>query len=303
MKKILSVWNKFWFKKEIPYSLGLFRIIFGLYIILIIVISYPQWGWFYGADGLVPFSEIGRGPHTWTIFSFSSSNLFTYGVFWISFLSGILFTVGFFSRTSSVFLFIIFISLLHRNAYIINGQDQIIGMLLFFSMFAPIGSCYSLDYYFKSRKNLKKSEKISILNNQSLWIIRLMQIAIANVYLLSASAKLFGENAWRDGTAIYYLSLSDRYFRYPNINFFHSEIFSIVMTYGTLIIEMAFPLLVWFHYTRPYVLSGIAMFHIGTLFLMPSTVFYFGLAMLVSLILFLPNDFTKSLVHKLFQRE
>jgi len=279
-KKAGKLWNKVWFSKQTTEPAGIFRIALGIFVLIILLISIPNWERFYGAEGSLPTEEVPKAFEkvSWSIFTWSDSLVYLWGLYALAILASITFILGLFTRTSTIILFIIYSSMLHRNTYLVNGQDQIVTMLLFFSMFAPLGVSYSLDAF---KKGLKPEQK-------SIWAIRLIQVSIAMVYLFSGPAKLFNGPKWRTGHAVYWISQSDRWFRFPDWGLFHNIPLSIILTYTTLLFFILFPYLVWFDRTRWIMLVGASFIHIGNMVVLASSVFWFNLIMLVAFILFIP---------------
>ena len=304
LRTLFRAWNKFWFDRQPTYSLGIFRIVFGLFLLITFLISYPNWERFYGPQGYLPFSALGEpwAGYLWSILSLTDKEWFLWVIFWFAVIASAAFIIGLKTRVATIFLFVIFISMLHRNPFLINGQDQVAAMLLFFSIFAPLGASFSVDEFWRRFHHFQRSKEQFVAERKSMWALRLMQVSIALVYIFSGPAKYFDDITWRDGSAIYYVSLSDRWFRFPDITLFHSEPISMVLTFGTLLVEIAFPLFVWFSRTRSFVLIGITLFHYGMMIFMSSAVFFFNLMMLISFILFIPSAAMERLLHFLPRR-
>lgn len=296
-----GAWNKFWFRREPAYTLGIFRIVFGLFILGTVLMSFPNWERFYGPEGSLPLSAFLEqgGGFSWSLFALTDQEWFIWFIFWFAVGAAAAFTAGLKTRTATIALFVIFISMFHRNTELINGQDQVAAMLLFFSMFAPMGERFSIDELWRRWRHFRVSSKPFMPDLTPIWSVRLMQVSIALLYLFSGPAKFLDDVTWRDGSAIYYVTLSDRWFRFPGVDFFHNEILSMALTFGTLFIEIAFPLLVWFSRTRPFVLAGMAFFHLSLMVFMAPSVFYFNLMMLISLILFVRPEIIERLLNKL----
>jgi len=301
LKLPFSAWNKFWFRCESTSPLGIFRIVFGIFILVIIVISYPNWERFYGPQGSLPLSSLGES-WSWSIFALTDIEWFVWGVFWVSIVAAVTFLIGFWTRLATIVLFIIFVSMLHRNINLINGQDQVAAMLLFFSIFAPLGDSFSVDALVRHRRHARVSAEPFVQKLKPIWSLRLMQISVALIYLFSTPAKYLGDIAWRDGSALYYVSLSDRWFRFPDIYFLHNTSLSMVLTFSTLIIQLAFALFVWFSKTRPFVLIGIIFLHFSLLIFMAPSIFFFNAVLLVSFILFVPPETIEHLLKYLSEK-
>jgi len=300
----LSLWNKFWFAPQKPHALGLFRIAFGLLLLIILLISIPNWTRFYGAGGTLPFSYIFEpfAGYSWSLFAVSGAQAWTWGLFAAGAAAAILFTVGLFTRSATIALFAVFASMLHRNPFLINGQDEVAVMLLFFMCFAPAGDAMSLDAVIKRFRHLSRSQTMPETEEKPAWAVRLMQVSIAFIYLFSTPSKYLDDVAWRDGSAIYYVTLSPRWFRFPNVPLLHNRLLSSFATFGTLITEMAFPLLVWFKKTRYPVLLAITALHTLLLVFMGTSVFFFNLTMVVSFILFVEPHRIEKAGRRLFKK-
>ncbi|HBR14049.1 MAG TPA: Vitamin K-dependent gamma-carboxylase [Candidatus Omnitrophica bacterium] len=282
---LLAWWNRFWFEPRPTYVLGVFRTALGILVLSILLCSFPNWERFYGPHGLYPFAEL-NGIEKLNLFAISLEPWFLWGIYGIGILASITFILGFQTRISTIILFIVYASMTHRNFFLVNGQDQIIKMLLFLSSFAPLGDCLSLDRWLKTQgKNLK--ERLLNPIPREPWATRLMQLSVLNVYILSQPFKIIEDPAWRDGSAMYLVALSERWFHFSHITLFQNETLSILLTYSSLLIEMTFPILVWFNKTRPYSLIAMACLHLTGMIILSPAILFFQLSMVIALILFI----------------
>lgn len=297
--------DHFWFKKEPTYTIDIFRILFGAFILLILVISFPNWQRFYGPDGVVPFEVLAKPwmGYSWSVLTLTDRAWFPTAIYWLALASATLFTVGFKTRFFTIILFVIYASLMHRAPVLINGQDQIIIMLLFFSCFAPLGTTFSLDEFLRRLAKIKLSKNPDEVVEKPVWPQRLMQASIVLLYVFAGPSKFVDDVAWRDGSAIYYVTNSPRWFRFPNLAFFHNQYLSILLTYGTLLAEIGFPIFIWFKKTRYIALASIALLHASIMVFMASSVFYFNLAMIVAFMLFISNETISKLAKRLHQKK
>jgi hypothetical protein len=294
MRAFVVLWKRFWFKPDTGHTLGLFRIALGLLVVIIVALDGPQWERFYGVNATLPLSDaiMANKGYTHSILSILASPSYIWACYLTLLLSAICLTLGLLTRAASVIVYLVWISMFHRNPFWINGEDAVINMLLFFAMFAPLGFRYSID-------SVLSREPRGIHVVRSAWSLRLIQLSVVMIYIFSLPAKYMDDIAWRDGSAIYYVSLSTRWFRFPEINIFHSLYLSVIATYATLAVELTFPLLVWFKRTRTFALISITVLHLGVAALLSSTVTFFNLAMLVSFITFVPSASTRLWVGKL----
>ena len=309
-KTAFDAWNKFWFKKELTYSLGILRITTGFFVFLLIAMSFPNWQKFYGPNGVVPFSvfrdswttDAWLAASSWSVFILSDSELYVWAIFWIGIAASIFFITGFRSRLAAIVLFVVVMSMFHRNYFIINGHDRVVAMFLFFSLFAPLGESFSLDEFLRRLKHYKSLGKDLASRAKPIWSTRLLQLSFISIYFFSGPSKFVDDITWRDGSAMYYISLSDRWFRFPNVDLFHNAALSIPLTFSALALEISFPFLIWFSRTRPFMLVGAFLMHSFIMIFFSPNVFLFNLIMLPPLILFIKPETVKSFLDRIWPK-
>lgn len=297
LKEVAKKVNKFWFHKESTLTLGTFRVIFGLFILSILLLSYFNWDSYYGIHGIIPLDEFIESRGGWfraglkSVFAWSDSEYFVWIIYGFSLLISLTFTLGIGTKLSTLLLYILWFSMCNRNVVIIDGKDAVIRMLLFYSCFAPLGNSLSVDNYLRKRL----AQRFSTLKQyqpgrKSVWSWRLMQVSITLIYPFSALDKLRSDTAWIDGTMMYYTSLYDGWFRFTHVDFFHNLTLSMLVTYGTLIIEFIFPILVWFKPTKVIALVLVSSLHISIGIIMNQYILQFSMVMLISFILFIEPE-------------
>jgi len=275
-RELVAKMDRFWFAERACESLAVWRVAFGLYFLGILLMSVPNWARFYGPEGTYPVALLrSEGAHVWTVFALSDSSLWLWSIFFLLVAAASCFTFGLFTRLSCAVLFVGQSSMMTRNIYMVNGQDQVAAVLLFFACFAPLNGAFSLD-----RRRQKKPQFGEI---QTAWALRLMQLTFAGIYLFCGPTKW---PSWSDGNAIYYISLSHAWFRFPGEAVFRSHELSQTLSYATVCLETLFPFLVWIRTLRPWLLAAMALMHLTIMVLLSAAVFYFNLVMLVGLLLF-----------------
>lgn len=116
-------------------------------------------------------------------------------LFCLSALCAMALLVGYHTRLATVLSWILLISLQSRNPLILQGGDIVLRLLLFWSMFLPLGACWSLDA--KNRKELPYENQIASAATLAL----LLQVCF--IYWFSALLKV--DDSWRrDGTAVWF---------------------------------------------------------------------------------------------------
>lgn len=148
LRSLVEGWNRFFFAKESPLPIALFRIAYGLLIVATLILLHADWlAWY--------------GPHSWISLQTMQTaepgtriNLFTIipqtdewigAFFWVFLGSAVLLTVGLFTRINSVIVFVCLTSIHQRDLYITHGGDTFLRLAGFFLMFAPAGAALSFD--------------------------------------------------------------------------------------------------------------------------------------------------------------
>ena len=274
--------NRFLFAEEETSALAIFRIAFGLYLLLLLVASAPNWTRFYGVDGLFPL-ESARGVDghlSYSLLNFFDSPQSVQSYFWLMLMAALSFTLGLFNKISAAIVYLLYLSLTHRNSMLVNGQDQVALALLFPCIFAP------LDRRFSLRAWLARSRKIELPSRAPVWTWRLLQLTLCNIYLFSGPTKCLDHHSWCDGSALYYVALSERWFRFPEVALFLSPAFYVPATFIGLAAELFFPYLVWWRRIRILVVLAMIVFHLLIIVFLSPAVAFFNLLMMVGLLLF-----------------
>lgn len=299
----------FWFAKESTLSLGVFRIVFGLFILNILLLSYFHWNEYYGVNGIISLDRFVNARGGWflasfkSIFALSNNPQFIWVIYGLALVITFCFIVGLGTRIATLLLYFIWFSICNRNSAIIDGKDVVIQMLLFYSCFAPLGNHLSVDNIFRAKLLRKRRNIIPYIPpKQSVWSLRLLQFSIALIYPFSAVDKLYSDVAWREGSIMYYISLYEAWFRFTGVELFHNYFLSIITTYSALMLEFLFPILVWFKRTKYWILGIMVLFHISIAIVMNEFVLQFSLVMLISYTLFIEPETIKKLFSK-FKRK
>lgn len=206
-----------------------------------------------------------------------------YGIF-VAQLLGLL--VGFLPRFQAACCYAWLVSFQHRNVLIFEGEDTLFRIIGFLLIFMPLGSAWSVDRRLWNHRD--KAGPSIVVDG---WAVRLLQLEMAMLYFSAAWSKLLGL-PWRDGTALYYVSRLDDYWgRFP-VPAFLMETPWIVrgLTWSTMGLEFAIPVLIWFPPTRRLALLMVVVFHLACDYTMH--LFLFHWIMLLGWVSFLqPDDF------------
>jgi hypothetical protein len=179
---------------------------------------------------------------------------------------------GFFSRISALLLLVLQIALTKGSSFFIYGVDFFTSMSLFYLFIFPADNYFSLRNYLARRPN-------RIANFMP--VKRMFQLHISIAYFFSGFDKLLGFN-WRNGEAIWKainLPYANRDF-YFNFSWLAEHPFILIfMGWATFIIEMCYPLFVWFTPTRKLWICFTILMHLGIALAL--NLYYFSAIMIV----------------------
>ena len=289
MIKLLKLWDKFWFSRFDPISACVFRIAIGFLLLIYFIALYPNWELFYARDGIISLTDPEIAKVTldkWSLFYLTDKILPVRIYYWLGITGIIMLIVGFKTRISTVFIWILIFSMTNRTRVIVNGEHLVLETILFFSCFLPLGYYLSVDRWLDKKKNNKVN-----LKEPSIWPLRLIQINIILIYVFSTYYKITTDPAWLNGESLYWTITNKMWGRFPYPELFYNwdSILCKILTYSSLFIEGSFPILIWFKKLRFSLVIVMIIFHLSIILIVPG-VLYFNLAMICSFFVFIPQD-------------
>jgi hypothetical protein len=297
---VATDWNAFWHSPADPTLLGLLRICAGL----MLVYTHAVWGLalddFFGptawlSPALVRTIEAGQYMYS---FWFWVPSQWMWPAYALSMLIFVLFTLGLWTRVTSVLALFTAISYVHRVPAALFGLDQINIMLTLYLAIGPSGQTLSLDRWLQKRRLGEKTPSPSPSASANL-AQRLIQVHMCVIYLFAGLSKLqgpswwTGEAMWRAFANLEYQSLDMTWLAW------HPWLVN-VMTHVSVIWEISFCVLIWKPLWRPIVLGGAVALHVGIGLCLG--MWTFGLIMLVGCAAFLPNELVRLFVANAFGR-
>lgn len=180
-------------------SLAIYRLCLGLIIMADVLYRWGDFENFYTDIGLIPrnifISEL-TAPWSFSLHLANGSLAFIYGIMSVHLLLGLLVVLGFKTRLSLMGAFLLTISVHNRNWLVQNGGDDVLRVLVFFSIFLPLNKFLALDYFLIKNKNDLPSQHFS-------WWSACFFFQVIAIYFFSFILK--NHAAWRsDFTATYY---------------------------------------------------------------------------------------------------
>jgi hypothetical protein len=285
VSRLARAWDRFWFAPRSTAPLALFRIAFGLLVTAWAATLAPDALAFLGPDGILP-TPPPRLPGEWGLLHGAGAGApAVVAVLVATLVGGVALTLGLFSRVAAVVVLVGVVSLQQRNPLVLNSGDLLIRTLAFLCALGPTGAALSLDRWRAVRRT---GEDFWRSPERAPWALRLIQVQLSVGYLAAALRKVATE-PWRDGTAVAYALRTSDFARLPVPGWLtHSVLATEVLTFSTVVLELSLAVLVWNRAARPYVLSlGVAL-HLGIDYAL--VVGFFGLAILVAYVAFVPPD-------------
>jgi Vitamin K-dependent gamma-carboxylase len=293
-------WNAFWYTPADPTLLGLLRIFTGL----MLVYTHAVWGLalndFFGPTSwLSPalVRSIEAGQYTYS-FWFWVPSQWMWPAYALSMVIFVLFTLGLWTRLTSVLSLFTAISYAHRVPAALFGLDQINVMLTLYLSIGPSGQNLSLDRWLLMRR-LGRNAPAPAPSASANLAQRLIQFHMCVIYLFAGLSKLqgpswwSGEAMWRAFANLEYQSLDMTWLAW------HPWLVN-MMTHVSVVWEISFCVLIWKPLWRPVMLAGAVVMHVGIGLCLG--MWTFGLIMLVGCASFLPNEWVRRIVSAIDKR-
>jgi predicted DCC family thiol-disulfide oxidoreductase YuxK len=288
-----QAWSHLWFRERPTTPLELVRVGIGAAVLVNYLSASPYLLEFWSDDGLLPRALALRDADPWMQSAFF---YFTASWQWIAFDVLFLFccaafTVGWRTDWVKWIVLVGHISFVQRNTFLIYGVDKILAALLLILCFAPVGRAISLDRV-RAVRRIKRTRLDAVLPPYiGRWAgacTRLMQIQMAVLFFYSGVTKLQGDEWW-NGDAIWSVFSSNEYYNGLLLDLFARHYWLVnVATYSTVLIELAFPFLIWQRSTRPYLLAAAIMLHVQ--FAVFMGLFYFSFVMIMGHLSFVREE-------------
>jgi vitamin K-dependent gamma-carboxylase-like protein len=240
--------NSTWFGETSMLPLCAFRSVLGLVLTFWYVDLLPDFKFFFSESGAFPHDVLlrERSPYLISLLDWTGSDLITIGFFLLGLLAAVCLLLGWHSRIAAVTNFVVLVSLQNRNLLPWDGADNVIRVTSFWLIFCPIERAYSIDALQAMRRGCPFSIYAPALG------LRMLQLQIGCVYLVSAWAKLHGL-AWLNGGALYYaLNMGPAWNRSLAPVLSQLRLVVLVGTVGTLLFEVLFLPLVFSPWGQPW---------------------------------------------------
>lgn len=250
-------WNRFWFRPRDPFAVCLLRIVVGV-VALVFHASHTAdlLRWF-GPHGLLPIETAAKlnadAQFRWSLLSLSEHPAWLWSVHLVGFVVLLLFTVGLWTRATSVLTLIFVLSYVHRGTILAGELEPVLTMLLLYLCLAPVGSQLSLDWLRACRAGGAAKAEPSISANIG---TRLIQLHLAGFYGMMGLTQLASETWW-SGQAVWWL-IAHSESRLVDLTSLHttSGLYLVnAWTHAIVLFELSFVILIWNRLARPLLLA------------------------------------------------
>lgn len=292
MKAIAELWDEFWFKPTPVTTIAVLRIVHGFIVLLWATAISQDVFTFFTRDGLIPKQD--QAGFRWSILNVFPQKGVVLAMIVLLFVAGFCEMIGFRSKLAALVVFVCLISFSRRNPWVFNAGDSLFRHLSLFLAASPCGAALSFDRWRKNRRDFWTFPL------RSPWAQRMIQVQVSMLYLFTVWAKARGDR-WVGGTAVSEslragdLTRLDLGYRLTD-----SVLVANLLTYGTLVVELALAILIWNRKLRPIVITlGIALhlfievtFGLG----------FFSMVIITSYISFVPEETMAEFLLKIRER-
>jgi Vitamin K-dependent gamma-carboxylase len=291
-RSVVDAWNGFWFTPTPAYTLGLVRLVFGAVVVAWTLAMWPDLYRVFGEDGLAP--QYTRLDFQWGVFQIWPGDTALL-IGWVLLLVAALALIaGWHSRIAAVVVFVLLQSFLRRGIYLFNAGDAILTIIALILALSSCGAALSLD-------QRRRTGSFWSAQTRSPWPIRLLQVQLSVIYLVTVQAKL-ASKSWVDGSAVFFAWRTDgRWALLPAPEWLATNAILVnAVTWGTLVIELALAILVWNRRCRFWVLAAGVVMHLTISINL--NVAFFSVAMFVLYLAFVPWEAVRDLPGRLTRR-
>ena len=268
-------------------SLAFFRIAIGGLLLVDLSIRRNDLNTMYSEQGVMPIAEVRQhlaGTWYWSLHFIHGATLFQATLFLIAALLAVALLVGFYTRLVTIGSWILLASLYTRAPFAVNGGDTLLLLLLFWSMFLPLGQSWSVDALRKQNDTNSNPVVLSIGSCAILiqiFLVYFCTLLFKCLYHENLDDLLQGTLIWGD----YNRPLGDWLLEHPGL--------VRILSWITVCLELVGPLLLFIPWRtasfRLFTLAAFIVFHIGTE--MTITVGLFSYIAMAAWTLFLPTAF------------
>ncbi|MBA3874703.1 MAG: HTTM domain-containing protein [Anaerolineae bacterium] len=277
----------YWFGNVDARPLGLFRIAFAALMLKEAVYHIFVAEIWYSDAGMLPLRLLPSvSPGTPTLMSGLNATWMAMAFFVVWAVVALLLLFGWQTRVMSILNLVLLVSVVNRNQMVVTGADNVMQVLAFWSLFVPLGRCYSVD----ARRRPPNPHPTTYA-----FPVRMLQIQIALIYIFTVIFKLQGQT-WPNGDALY-MAMQIKMHTFPVADWLLANVSISVLrtfTFMALLVEVGFAVLIFAPILQPYLrrvglVAGVLL-HVGIGLVM--NIPNFPLVMIMSYLLLIDSGWT-----------
>jgi hypothetical protein len=279
-------------------SLALFRVAVGVVFLWDVATRAADLRAHYSEEGILPV-EVAAQLYSGTVHASPFGWLSAHppalaALFGLMAVAGSLLVVGYRTRAATALCWVLLATLQMRNHMVYFGGDSLLRVLLFWSLFLPLGGRWSVDA--RRAPGEVRSNRFASLGSAA------MLLQIATVYWVTGLGKV--DPAWFDGSAVWYALNLDLYVTRAGIWLREQTWLIPILTYGTLGLEILGPCValspIWSGPLRTLMVATFAAFHAGMWLALD--IGFFQPLSIAAWLVFLPPWFWDDLLPRLGRR-
>ena len=272
-KRFGDGWNRFWYAPIDPLPTSVLRIGVGsvaFYLIALFSLDLMQ---LFGSHGLLPtesVTSIYAQLYRFSYFDAIEDGLTLRAAHYAGLAVLAAYTVGLWTRITSVLSLIVFLSYFHRARMLTSEAEPVIAMLLFYLCFAPSGKYLSVDAWLRRRRTAQAPQTYSPQRNSlagrsfaAAVSIRLIQTHLSLIYFLMFVATMQRNIVWWNGTAVWWL-IARTETAMIDLTWLANYPYVInLWTTSIVVFYIAFAIFIWNRTSRPLLIALSAPFWLG----------------------------------------
>ncbi len=230
------------------------RIGVALVLLADLAVSYlPGAHWLYGGGSMgapAVFGWLGQAPNwSWSLLGGVESRAVILTALWVWALLAVMLALGLYTRPVAWLVWALNLSFAHLNPLVLNGGDQVRGLILFCLALSSSGATWSLD---ARRRRFDYVQP---------WPLRLLLVQMALIYVFSGVYKVAG--GWQSADTLYLVLADLRVARLPFASIAPVYALTTLAPLPIALFQLGFPLWIYLRRTRTAALALGAAFHVG----------------------------------------
>jgi hypothetical protein len=247
MNKFATQFTSIWLQAVDSRRYALVRISFAAIVLLNIIHLWPLRDSFLSSAGSIGErgSAVANPGLYLSVFGIASSPLAVSLVFLIAAAATVLLAMGKYARAMLVVVAWFLISVIHRSPVATAGWDFVLCNVAFVLLFSPLGETWNARNLWRSHERGPRLPRYGLV---------LLQIQIFAIYWQTVFDKI-SSPYWRDGEFLTYFMMS-HHGRFAGTWVLGWHEFFDKLTYLTLFVELAIPILLWIPAARVWGLAA-----------------------------------------------